>query len=307
MGLKEVQEELKAQIKEAEEREKTEEVVETPVEEVKPDVVEPAEEPKKEPEKVEEEVKKTNAEQAAERKAKRRREEVLAAELAAANARIAELSRPKEETKPVVEDVVPNKEDDPQAYLEHKVKKAEKIAEEAAEIARKANEKLDKSELRNQKKTMIEQAQGELMSYEDSVRKNNPEYDEAKKWYANMLAFSIKNLNPKITDKALVDAVNHQVLLRASQFINDGYENPVEALYEEVKQMGFKAQPKEEVKKEPNLDKVAANRARNAGTAGAAGSSGQATVTRQAAASMPVQEWARMSKAERQRLLKSAH
>jgi hypothetical protein len=307
MGLMEVQEELKAKIAEAEkleaeEVEKVEEpVVEAPVKEEE----KPVEEKPAEPEKtVEVEVKKTPAEYAKERRDARALSEQLTlanARIAEANARIAELSQPKRE---VSIDVEPDRSVDPQAHLEWKLRRAdEKIAQTEAKLE-KVGKWTEEQERQKQSDNMRMRAEQEVQNYEAVVRQQQPDYDQVKGWYANMLAASMKIVNPKITNDALVRAVNDRLMHRASELLNEGHDNPIAALYHEAKSLGYHPQAASDSSKEvkPDLAKVAANRARNAGTAAAQGDNGRGELTPTVAAKLTNKEFAKLKPAEKQRL-----
>lgn len=311
MSLAEVLEETKKQLSDLEKEEnkeeeiKTEEEKEEKKEEVKEEVKEPPKEEAKEEVKAEEQPKKTNADYARERRERISEAQRLRDELAAANARIVELTRPVGQTKQV-EDPEPNKDDSPVEWADWRARQAEKKADAAAEIAMKASETLQKEERRRQGENLVQQAQNELIGYENEFKKNHTDYEDVKKFYVNSLAYGIKVLNPKITNEALAKAVNNQILLTASQYYNDGYANPIEAIYENVKNMGYQP-PREEAKEEkkPDLSKVAKNRERNAGMAASAGGTGKGELTkRYAATEMTAYEWAKLPVAERERLMR---
>jgi hypothetical protein len=234
MGLKESMEELKKQIGEAE---KAEEVVEEePKEEVSEETV--AEKPKEEPEKevkdepVKEEPKpeepvKTPADYARERREAKANK--LAEELAVAHATIAALQAQREPPK----SDEPNKSEDPQGWTEWKIKKQE---EELKEI--KSETVAIKRE--KQAESLRQQAELEVQGYEADVRREFKDYDEVKQYYGNMLALSIKNLNPKITNDRLVRAVNDRLLLEASEYLNEGHDNPIKVMYERANPLDIK-------------------------------------------------------------------
>lgn len=305
MGLKEVAEDLKKQIEEAEKQGEKVESAEDKVEEKKPDEAKEEEETEKKAAE-EEKPKKTNADYARERRERLSEAQRLRDELSAANARILELTKPKEEPKKD-EDPEPSRDEDPTAWADWRARQAEKKAEAAAEMARKAEEKLTKDENKKQAEALMQQAQSELIGFEDQFKKTAPDYDDVKSYYVNMLAFSIKNLNPKISNEALARAVTNQIMVRASQYMNEGYENPIQAIYDEVKSMGYKPKEEKEEGKKPDLERVAKNRERNAGMAGASGSAGNGELTkRYAATEMTSAEWAKLPVAERERLMRQA-
>ena len=302
MGLKEVMEETRKQLEEAEKVEaqevETEEkaVEEAPkVEETAPEEKTAEPEPKEEP-KLEEAPVKTPADYARERRENRAAAK-LAEELAAANARIAELTRPREQV--IAADVEPDRNENPQEWAEWKIRKQD-------QQLRELSSKTEQITREEQTRRIRTQAEQEVIGYENQVRAQYPDYDAAKSYYANMLAASIKIINPKVTNTQLVQAVNDKLMLRASELLNEGYENPIAAMYEEVKALGFQPPKAQEtpVEKEikPDLAKVAANRARNAGTAGAQGDSGRAELTPRVAVTMTNREFAKLKPEEKKRM-----
>ena len=253
------------------------------------------EEPVKEEPKVEEQVK-TASDYARERRENRAAAK-LAEELAAANARIAELTRPREQA--ITVDSEPDRNENPQEWTEWKIRKQDAQLRELSG----RTEQITREE---QTRRIRSQAEQEVIGYENQVRATNPDYDAAKSYYANMLAASIKIINPKVTNTQLVQAVNDKLMLRASELLNEGHENPIAAMYEEVKQLGFQP-PKpqsETTEKEikPDLAKVAANRSRNAGTAAAQGDGGRGELTPKVAATLTNKEFAKLKPEEKKRL-----
>ena len=303
MSLEETKKELEEQIQEAlkaEEKateEPKEEVVEEQQKEV-PDEKPLPDEPKDEPKAEEEKPVKTPSEYAEERRQNKARlaAELAArnAELAAANARIAELTKPKAENN----EVIPNKEEDPMGWTEHQLKKTQ---EKLAQIERYTEAEAQRRWKENQKK----QANNEIIAYEEAVRREAKDYDDAKNFYARAVAASLKVMAPGLNGAQLEEAVADRMMLRASELYNQGYENPVKAMYDEAKSWGYKkqqAEPVEEKEIKPDLERVAANRKRNAGTAGAssAGEGGEMTPTY--AATLTNAEFAKLSASQKQKI-----
>lgn len=302
MGLKEVLEETKAQLEEAEKAEKTTEtdvsqkpevVEEKPVEDEKPK--EKADEKPSEEKPVTEEKPKTNADYARERREAKASK--LAEELAEARARIALLEKPKAETKE--KDPEPNKAENPQDWNEWKIRKHETELNEV----KGRQEVIDRE---RQNSNLRVQAESELQIFEAEVRQQNPDYDDVKRYYANMLAASMKIVNPKLTNDKIVKMVGDRMMVRASELLNEGHDNPVSAMYEEAKRLGYQAPQRAEGTEEKvvkaDLSKVAANRARNAGTAGGGGRSDRGELTPAVAAQMTNAEFAKLKPEEKRRL-----
>lgn len=284
-------------------------VEEKPAEEAKPEAKEekaedkPAEEAKTEEAKPVEERVKSPAEI---RLDKKKREQVLAdtvavrdAELARANAMIAELQKGKSQGED--KDPEPSKEEDPTAHLAWENRQ---IRQELAEV------KKETKAIKQEKATenLKSEALSEIEGYEAQVRSKHPDYNEAKSYFATMLATAARMQNPDLTDAQLSKVVEQQLFNRAAKYQRDGYENPIEPMYEEAKKWGFKPQKTTEVEEKtlkPDPKRVAANRERNAGTAGASGGSGQGEITlNYLAKEMTVAEIAKLPKGQIERILK---
>ena len=317
MGLKETIKETKEKLEEVVKEEKAEEksalealdkavgeIKEEPKkeelkEEKKPDV-KTEEKPKEEP-KVEEK-EKTPTDYAKERQA---RKDTLAASLAAANARIAALeasAKPANQPKPVA-DQEPNKQTNPVEWADWRVRQSEKKLAPEMEWIREQKVKTEKEDL-------FTRAKGEMAVFEDQLRSSNPDYNEVKDWYGSMLATSIKIVNPDITQSELVKVVDSRLLSMAAKNMSEGYENPVEPIYLAAKKLGWqprqKEQPKEEKEEiQPDMDKVAQLRKRNAGMAGSGGSGGDGEVTAKVAVTMTNREFAKLKPEQKKKLFAS--
>lgn len=323
MGLKETTEKLKKGIEEAQEKEKEVIAAEDaelakPLEskeEAKEEKVDPKEEKtddkaekeevKTEPAKddaktTEEPQKKTASEAARERREKLKREEILARDLAEAKAENDRLrNEAKERAEPKKDaDPEPSKLEDPQAWNEWKIRSLEKVVESTQTYQQEDARAKQHRELR-------EAAISKLNGYEADVVRDNPDYPEAKQYYATMLATSMKMLNPALSGQRLNTAVENAMIQRAGNFLREGHENPVAAMLDEARTWGFKptqARETEEKVTKPDLQRVAANKNRNSGMAGAAGKGGSAELTPKAAASMTNAEFARLTPSEKQRV-----
>lgn len=302
MGLKEVQKELKDQLDEALKADGVDDVSQQTIEkteespiEVKEEIVKEEKESEEKPaeEAKEEKPTKTAKEYAEERRAAK------AAKIEAENARLnaALADERAKAVRPVSDE--PNKADDPQAWTEWKLHQTEAKLAKVVDVTEKQERERAVQNLRNA-------ALDEVQGYEAEVRAAYPDYDQAKSYYANMLAASMQNLNPDISNAELVQQVNDRMLGRASELLNKGHENPIAAMREEALKWGFKpaeAQSVEEKVLKPDLAKVAANRARNAGTAGANGKGGQGEMTPQFAATITNQEWSRMTPTQKKAIM----
>lgn len=307
MGLKETIKETKEKLEEAVKVEEKgeekaletfnaaiEKAVEEPKEEIKEEVQAeaPKEEIKADDKKPEE---KTPSEHREERIAKKKEKDRLAEELAVARERIAALeanSKPKA-------DALENEPDIQTQPLEWT---AWKIRKQEEKIEKLSGWKAEQDTVR-QREDMRLRAINEVSAYENNLRVSAPDYDDVKDYYARVLATSIKIVNPNISNQQLAEAVNNRLLTRASELLNQGYENPIEAMYLEAKSLGYK--PKEEAKSDevkPDLDKVASLRKRNAGMAGSAGGGNDTHVSPTTAAKMTNAEFAKLKPEQKKRL-----
>lgn len=126
--------------------------------------------------------------------------------------------------------------------------------------------------LREHKMTKAERY---FYSLEAEFKRTTPEYGAVAQEYTMALAQSIKLQNPRISQDELVRKTKETVLLKAAGYVKDGL-NPVEELYNDAKELGFKGKkndekPKEEKIEKPDMDRVAKNRNKSAGTAASTG------------------------------------
>jgi hypothetical protein len=232
-----------------------------------------------------------------------------------------------EEPKPEEKPSEPEKLDDSgYARLRREKAAAEKLARQAEEETRQLREEM--SRLRQQPtpqeqsqpepqaipelKEIIEthrmtQAEREFMGYENNFKSKTPDYGDISAQYSKAIFDSIRIQNPRLSSQEIAERTKKTILIKAGQYLSQGFD-PIEELYEEAKTLGFAALPKEETveeesSKKPDLNKVSANRQRNAGMAGAKGRGGGGQLTRQAAADLTAAEWVKLPKAEKDRLL----
>ena len=145
---------------------------------------------------------------------------------------------------------------------------------------------------------------------EAKTKQANPDYNAVASEYAQAMFQSIRIQNPHKSDIELSDMTKRAILLKASEYARQGYENPVEEMYHVAKMLGYtgksfqKAPEKEAVEEKitPDYSKVAENRKRSAGMAATNGRS-QAQLTQQSAVDMTVEEYAKLSTAEKRRLM----
>lgn len=162
------------------------------------------------------------------------------------------------------------------------------------------------------KEVMIKRALREFTEMESSfVREAGvDDYEDVTSQYRQAVYNSLRVMNPKISHEALLDQTRETILMRASQYVQQGLD-PIAELYYSAKELGFKKMAKEATKEDaketpkPDLKKVAANKKRSAGMAGSS-ASGRPEITAEAAASMSPAEFAKLSKEDKDRFLRSA-
>lgn len=172
--------------------------------------------------------------------------------------------------------------------------------ETAVELPAEINELIEE--------TRVTKAEREFMALEEKFKREVPEYDDIAQQYVAALAQSIKLQNPRISAHELVAETKKTILRKAGTYVNAGYD-PIQELYHEAIELGFKPRPKQEAAEtelkeqvQPDMKKVAQNRKRNAGMAGASGQS-EGQVTMAVAAAYSPAEWKKLPAAEKRRLM----
>jgi hypothetical protein len=190
----------------------------------------------------------------------------------------------KEQSK----DVEPDVKKDPVAWLEwnDRQNKTEIAELKAAVLA----DKRQKEET-----DLIERAKEEFTQYEDTFKSTKADYEDVAEFAFKKIAESLQIVNPSLSGDNLVRATQRHILQLAANYHAQGL-NPAEEIYFDAKEkLGY--QPKE-VKQEPirrDLNKVAENRKRNAGTASAVGAGSKPQITKEVAAKMSIAEFAQLS------------
>lgn len=154
----------------------------------------------------------------------------------------------------------------------------------------------------------ISRAEREFTMLESKVKQDHPEYGAVAAEYAAALYQSFKVQNPRKSDIELSEMTKKSILMKAGEYARAGYENPVEEMYHEAKELGFTGKsfqkqesPKEE-KLQPDMKKVADNRKRSSGMAASNGRS-EGLMTIAAAADLTAAEWARLPIADKRRIM----
>jgi hypothetical protein len=124
----------------------------------------------------------------------------------------------------------------------------------------------------------IKKAAREFQALEvDFVRSSGvKDYEDVTTSYRNSVYQSLRILNPRMPHDDLLDMTRKQILMKASEYYNQGLD-PIAEMYFEARELGFKGEKKEpekaEVAEQPkaktDLKKIAQNKKRSAGMAGA--------------------------------------
>ena len=194
-------------------------------------------------------------------------------------------------------DPMPDKVTQYPLYLEWETRQAQKKAQKAIDMV----EKIQKKE---EEDARINAAVEHFVSIENDFKRIEPKYDEAAEFYTKQLAVGLKALHPTDSREQLAERLKMAVLKKAALYYSQG-RNPAEELFEEAVMLGFNPDdveeaPAKEVK--PSMDKLARNRERNAGMNASGSPSRRPTMS--VAANMTTGEWMKLSKAEKDAILK---
>jgi len=100
------------------------------------------------------------------------------------------------------------------------------------------------------------------------------DYEDVTNGYRNSVYNSLRILNPRVSHEDLIDMTRKQILIKASEYLNQGLD-PIAEMYFQARELGFKPAKKEEPQvneeKKPKtaLKKIAQNKKRSSGMAGA--------------------------------------
>lgn len=194
------------------------------------------------------------------------------------------------------------------------IRRAEKAEAELAALRAGAEKPVDKevevtaiddpdiAEIKQER--MFAKAAEEFTSLEAKFKAKADDYENVSREYVSALAHAVKLENPRLTDAAIIKETQRRILMKAGNYMREGYENPAEALYHEAKELGYtgKSFVREEAAQEkevkPDLRKVATNRAKSAGMAATSGRS-EGQLTPMAANDMTAGEWSKLSKEQK--------
>lgn len=177
-------------------------------------------------------------------------------------------------------------------------------APQATEDAPTTDYELEQIKIENRYKA----AEKVVMNMEEAFKQSAPDdYDDVALQYRATVYNGIRLENPDLSHVDLLEQTRRKILEIAANHKSKGYD-PIERMYLDGKKMGYgklkqqEATPaKEELK--PDLDKIAANKKRNAGTAGAKGGGERGQMTAEALAALPAHEYAKIPVSERKRII----
>lgn len=155
----------------------------------------------------------------------------------------------------------------------------------------------------------ISRAEREFAILENKAKQIHPEYGAVASEYAAAMYQSIRVQNPRKSDVELNEMTKKAILMKAGEYARQGYENPVEEMYHEARELGFtgksfqKQEAPREEKIEPDLKKVAENRKRSTGMAANNGRSEGLMTLAHAATELTAAEWAKLPASEKKRLM----
>lgn len=289
--LEDLKKKLEEDQKEEQPAEEQPEVVEEPIAEPVSDEA-PEEEPSQEP------VKEKPVDPPAEEKPDNAAMARMRRELAAAQRRAKELEESLKKPAPVQEPVQvapePDPEEDPAAWAKWYKEKTDSELNEFRSWKQQ-------QESATRQSHAIQSAVQELNTLESNFRSTAPDYDAVSQHMIDQIKNNIKGLAPHKSEQEVTADVQRYVLARASEYAKQGL-NPIEEMYYLAKESYT---PVEKPAPKPDMGKIAANRARNAGMAGATGSSGRpAVISLEAAAQLSPAEWAALPEDQKERIMR---
>ncbi|MDP9195207.1 MAG: hypothetical protein M3O22_00285 [Pseudomonadota bacterium] len=184
-------------------------------------------------------------------------------------------------------DSVPDKAADPAAYAQWEFRQTQQRVEEVAQ----------KQALRDQQEQqarLYQSAVQEFTGYEGEFKKNAQDYEAVARHLRQRLGDSLHALYPNAADNQVEAAVDQQILRFASEYARQGL-NPVEELYHITKEKYGYRSTEPEKKKGPDLATIEKNKKRSASPLSAGGQSSGARLTAEAAASMSLAEFSRLT------------
>lgn len=195
--------------------------------------------------------------------------------------------------------ITPDKNEDFAAYADHEIGATKS---ELSEI----KEKLINIEQKEQNKRVRDAAWDDFTTRENQFKAVTPDYEDVGSFGVNVIASSLRVLNPAMSNKELGETVQELILQKAAAYERQGL-NPVQALYQEARAYGYQpktAQNQDHITTEaprPNLGKVAENKKKSSGMSNTGGN-GQSTPTNDVVLNMTNAERMKLTESDWERL-----
>lgn len=201
-----------------------------------------------------------------------------------------QLKQAKEPKKEEQKTEAPNKEEDYEGWLEYQNEQLRKEVDGVKDA-------LENNPVLKQVKAQ-QQEEAEMRGFqmlENQFKQSVDDYEDVSNHMAGVIYNSIRALNPGLPQDRAVEATKRQILDMANNLLDQGYENPVQVMYQMAKtQYGY--QPKKEEKQEqkkPDLDKITEAKNKSA-TPAMGGRNKQAGISQE--------EFSKMSTAQKDKL-----
>lgn len=219
-------------------------------------------------------------------------------------AKAATVPSPTATTPPIDPAKEPNKEENYQAWLEWKLAQTDVTTQQQQKLIDEfVNWRADQQkEAETQAK--VRSATDEFAVIQQAYAKENPDYDNAVGFARAKYADSVKMLYPQMNDAQIKAAIDHQILLFASECVGKGL-NPAEEVYDmAIERFGYVKQepkPKEEeepkprAETKPSLKTIANNKKRSATPLTGGGQGGSIPLTPEIVNDMSLGEFSRLT------------
>ena len=196
----------------------------------------------------------------------------------------------------------PDPNNDPEGHLRWQLAQTQAQLKEVADWKAQQTFKEQQASLKNNAIEAFER-------YENDFKAATPDYEPVTQFGVNILANSIRTLNPHLKGAALADAVQRQILRLAGQAEAQGH-NPAEYLYHQAMSWGYQPAaegkkneepPKEaENKQKPSIKNISEHKKKSASSMEGGGRNGKPPLSREAVLdkSFGLQDFARLTPAE---------
>lgn len=213
----------------------------------------------------------------------------------------AETKRLKEELERKAAKPIPDKEENFEGHVDARIETAEqRLARlEQAEAARQ-----ERAEVNATIQSMVQT----FVGFENEFKTSVPDYDARSDFVAARLKQNIRFENPHYTEQQLAQHTMFAMLKRGEIALAQG-RNPAADIYNQAESLGYtpkareeeKKAPPKDVRKEPDLDKVAINKKKTSGMANGGGGGDQGishdsffSMTNAERAKLTPSDWARL-------------